>query len=179
MKYLAWRSERPLVYRRVSDLVSCYVGQTERNIAAAFEEARQDGSILLFDEADSFLRDRRGAVRSWEVTQVNEFLQQLESFPGIVACTTNLWRDIDEAALRRFVFKLELLFPTADQWRGSSAPSSPRPSRPLGRRRCSRPCGSCPTSRQVTSRRSPGAFARSGVRATSASSSACSRPRSA
>jgi len=44
-----------------------------------------------------------------------EFLQQLESFPGIVACTTNLWRDIDEAALRRFVFKVELLFPTAEQ----------------------------------------------------------------
>ncbi|MFL5302208.1 MAG: AAA family ATPase [Anaeromyxobacteraceae bacterium] len=115
VKYLAWRSGRPLVYRRVSDLVSCYVGQTERNIAAAFEEARQDGSILLFDEADSFLRDRRGAVHSWQVTEVNEFLQQLESFPGIVACTTNLWRDIDEAALRRFVFKLELLFPTAEQ----------------------------------------------------------------
>jgi SpoVK/Ycf46/Vps4 family AAA+-type ATPase len=91
------------------------VGQTERNIAAAFEEARQDGSILLFDEADSFLRDRSGAIQSWEVTEVNEFLQQLESFPGIVACTTNLWRDIDEAALRRFVFKLELLFPTAAQ----------------------------------------------------------------
>lgn len=115
VKYLAWRSGRPLVYRRVSDLVSCYVGQTERNIAAAFEEARQDGSILLFDEADSFLRDRKGAVRSWEVTEVNEFLQQLESFPGIVACTTNLWRDIDEAALRRFVFKLEFLFSTAEQ----------------------------------------------------------------
>jgi transitional endoplasmic reticulum ATPase len=91
------------------------VGQTERNIAGAFEEARQDGSILLFDEADSFLRDRRGAVRSWEVTEVNEFLQQLESFPGIVACTTNLWRDIDEAALRRFVFKLEFLFPIPEQ----------------------------------------------------------------
>ncbi len=115
VKFLAWRCDRPLVYRRVSDLVSCYVGQTERNIARAFEEARLDGAVLLFDEADSFLRDRKGAVRSWEVTEVNEFLQQLEAFPGIVACTTNLWRDIDEAALRRFVFKLELKFPTAAQ----------------------------------------------------------------
>ncbi|MCM2333897.1 MAG: AAA family ATPase, partial [Anaeromyxobacteraceae bacterium] len=115
VKYLAWRCNRPLVYRRVSDLVSCYVGQTERNIARAFEEARLDGAVLLFDEADSFLRDRKGAVRSWEVTEVNEFLQQLECFPGIVACTTNLWRDIDEAALRRFVFKLELRYPTSAQ----------------------------------------------------------------
>lgn len=115
VKYLAWRCDRPLVYRRVSDLVSCYVGQTERNIARAFDEARLDGAVLLFDEADSFLRDRKSAVRSWEVTEVNEFLQQLEAFPGIVACTTNLWRDIDEAALRRFVFKLELRYPAPAQ----------------------------------------------------------------
>lgn len=115
VKYLAWRCNRPLVYRRVSDLVSPYVGMTERNLARAFAEARADGSLLLFDEADSFLRDRQGAERSWEVTQVNEFLQQLEVFPGIVVCTTNLWRNLDEAALRRFVFKLELKFPAPGQ----------------------------------------------------------------
>jgi hypothetical protein len=115
VKYLAWRCGRPIVYRRVSDLVSCWVGQTERNIAAAFEEARQDGSVLLFDEADSFLRDRRGAARSWEVTQVNEFLQQLESFSGVVACTTNLMGELDQAALRRFVFKIEFRFLRPEQ----------------------------------------------------------------
>jgi transitional endoplasmic reticulum ATPase len=71
--------------------------------------------VLLFDEADSFLRDRAGSRHSWEVTQVNEFLQQLEVFPGIVACTTNLWRELDKAALRRFVFKLEFRFPTSEQ----------------------------------------------------------------
>ena len=115
VKYLAWRCGRPLVYRRVSDLVSCWVGQTERNIAAAFEEARQDGSILLFDEADSFLRDRRVAAAGWEVTEVNEFLQQLERFPGICACTTNLMHNLDQAALRRFVFKLEFGFLRPEQ----------------------------------------------------------------
>jgi SpoVK/Ycf46/Vps4 family AAA+-type ATPase len=115
VKYLAWKCGRALLYRRVSDLVSCWVGMTERNIARAFEEARQDDAVLLFDEADSFLRDRKSASQVWEVTQVNEFLQQLEAFPGIVACTTNLWRDIDEAALRRFVFKLEFHFPRAEQ----------------------------------------------------------------
>jgi SpoVK/Ycf46/Vps4 family AAA+-type ATPase len=62
--------------------------------------------VLLFDEADSFLRDRERAVRSWEVTRVNEFLQQLEAFRGVVACTTNLMDDLDPAALRRFVFKV-------------------------------------------------------------------------
>jgi SpoVK/Ycf46/Vps4 family AAA+-type ATPase len=106
VKYLARRLGRPVLYRRVSDLQSMWVGQTEKAIAAAFHQAEEEGSVLLFDEADSFLRDRREAHRSWEVTQVNEFLQRLESFRGIVACTTNLMDDLDEASLRRFVFKI-------------------------------------------------------------------------
>ncbi len=106
VKYLAHRMGREVLYRRVSDLQSMWVGETEKAIAAAFRQAEEEGSVLLFDEADSFLRDRRGAQRGWEVTQVNEFLQRLESFRGIVACTTNLVEDLDEASLRRFVFKI-------------------------------------------------------------------------
>lgn len=106
VRYLAHRMDRPLLVRRVSDIVSMWVGETEKNIAAAFREADQDGNFLLFDEADSFLRDRRGAVRSWEVSFVNEFLQQLEEFRGAVACTTNLYKDLDQASLRRFSFKI-------------------------------------------------------------------------
>jgi len=108
VRYLAWRMGRRVVYRRVSDIQSMWVGESEKNIAEAFREAEADDCVLLFDEADSFLRDRRDAIRSWEVTQVNEFLQQLEMFRGVVACTTNLWQDLDPASLRRFVFKLEL-----------------------------------------------------------------------
>lgn len=108
VRYLAWRMGRRVVYRRVSDIQSMWVGESEKNIAEAFREAEADDCVLLFDEADSFLRDRREAVRSWEVTQVNEFLQQLETFRGVVACTTNLWQDLDPASLRRFVFKIEL-----------------------------------------------------------------------
>lgn len=106
-KYLAHRMGRRVVYRRVSDLVSMWVGETEKNLARAFEEAEQDDALLLFDEADSFLQDRRGAHRSWEISQVNEFLQQLERFRGVVVCTTNLMKHLDEASLRRFVFKVE------------------------------------------------------------------------
>lgn len=84
-----------------------WVGEAEKNIARAFREAEADDALLLFDEADSFLRDRRGAHHSWEVSQVNEFLQQLEAFRGVVACTSNLWSDLDQASLRRFVFKVE------------------------------------------------------------------------
>jgi transitional endoplasmic reticulum ATPase len=115
VKYLAHRMKRPIVYKRASDILSMWLGNTEKSIAAAFRQAEDDDAVLLFDEVDSFLRDRQTAMRSWEVTQVNELLQQLESFRGVVACTTNLWRDIDEAALRRFVFKVEFRFLLVDQ----------------------------------------------------------------
>jgi len=108
VRYLAHRCGRPLHRLPASALLSKWLGDTEKHIASAFRKAAREGAILLFDEADSFLRDRKAAHRSWEVTQVNEFLQQLESFPGIVACTTNLKDDLDTASLRRFVFKIEL-----------------------------------------------------------------------
>ena len=108
VKYLAHRAGRPLHRHPASDLLNMWVGGTEQRIAAAFRGAESEGAILLFDEADSFLRDRQGAMHSWEVTQVNEFLQQLEAFRGIVACTTNLKDELDAASLRRFVFKIEL-----------------------------------------------------------------------
>jgi SpoVK/Ycf46/Vps4 family AAA+-type ATPase len=63
--------------------------------------------VLLLDEVDSFLRDRASSQMRWEVTQTNEFLQQIENARCVVACTTNLWKELDEAALRRFVFKIE------------------------------------------------------------------------
>jgi DNA polymerase III delta prime subunit len=115
VRYLAHRSDRMLCVRRASDILDKYVGGTEHQIAEAFDEARRDGSFLLFDEADSFLNDRRGATRSWEVTAVNEFLQQLEVFPGVVACTTNLFDSLDQASLRRFVFKIPFLFLRPEQ----------------------------------------------------------------
>ena len=113
--HLAKRMDRRVLVRRVSDILSKWVGEAERNIADAFAEAESDGAVLLFDEADSFLRDRRDARHSWEVTQVNEFLQQLEAFRGFVACTTNLYKDLDQASLRRFVFKIEFMFLNREQ----------------------------------------------------------------
>lgn len=113
--HLGRRMGRRVIVRRVSDIQSPWLGVAEQNLAEAFREAAHDGAVLLFDEADSFLRDRRGAQHSWEVSQVNEFLQQLEAHRGVVACTTNLWRDLDQASLRRFVFKIELRFVTTAQ----------------------------------------------------------------
>ena len=64
----------PLLHKRASDLLNKYVGETEQRIAAMFEQAQNIGAVLVLDEADSFLCDRMGAHRSWEVTQTNEFL---------------------------------------------------------------------------------------------------------
>ena len=82
-----------VLHKRASDLISKWVGESEQNIAAAFAEARWKKMLLVIDEADSFLQDRRHAHRSWEVTQVNEMLTQMESHPLPFVCTTNLMDD--------------------------------------------------------------------------------------
>ncbi|MBI2889278.1 MAG: ATP-binding protein [Nitrospirae bacterium] len=130
-KYLAHRMGRPILYRHASDILGPFWGQTEAMIAEAFRRATDEDSLLLFDEADSFLRDRRSVMHSWETIQVNEFLQQLESFRGVVVCTTNLWHNIDEAALRRFIFKAEFRYLRLEQgvalFRSSFSPYLDRP----------------------------------------------------
>ena len=105
-RHLADAIGRPLMTRRASDLLGMYVGESEKRIARMFRDAEQQGALLLLDEADSFLRNRQQAQRSWEVTQVNELLQQMEEFDGIFICTTNLMDEVDDAAMRRFTFKL-------------------------------------------------------------------------
>ena len=76
-------------------------------MARMFEAAEShEGAVLLLDEADSFLRSRRMAERNYEVSEVNEMLAGMERFAGIFICTTNLFEELDEAALRRFAFKI-------------------------------------------------------------------------
>lgn len=104
--YIAKITERPLLARRASDILSPYVGIAEQKIADLFKRAAQEEAILLLDEADSFLSDRKGARASWEVTQVNEMLTQMESFQGLFICSTNLMTRLDEASLRRFALKV-------------------------------------------------------------------------
>lgn len=114
-EHLAAELQRPLALRRASDLISKYVGETEQNLARMFEEAQREGAVLLLDEADSFLRSRQRAERTYEVTEVNEMLQGMERFGGVFVCTTNLFDELDEAALRRFTFKIGFKPMTAPQ----------------------------------------------------------------
>lgn len=106
---------KPLHAHKVSDLMSMYVGQSERNIANAFASAQSDGAVLILDEVDSFLQDRVKATNSWETTLVNEMLTQMESFEGIFFASTNLVNNLDKAALRRFDLKVEFQYLRPEQ----------------------------------------------------------------
>lgn len=101
-RYIAGKLGKKIYLKRASDILDKYVGESEKNIAEAFDYAESSGDVLLFDEADSFFEDRNNAMRSWERTLVNEFLAQMEEFRGILICTTNLKKIMDPALNRRF-----------------------------------------------------------------------------
>lgn len=108
-KYIAEQLGRELVVKTGSDLLSKWVGDTEQKIAAMFESCADhpQDSILLLDEADTFLRSRQSARNSWEVSHTNEFLARMTQFSGTFICTTNLFEELDTAALRRFQFRIQ------------------------------------------------------------------------
>ena len=114
-EHIAQALQLPLMIRQASDIMSKFVGETEQNMAKMFEEAQTENAVLLLDEADSFLRSRRMAERNYEVSEVNEMLQGMERFTGVFICTTNLFQELDEAALRRFTFKIQFKPLTAPQ----------------------------------------------------------------
>ena len=116
--WAAWLAEQldmPLLLKQGSDLLNPYVGGTEQNIAQAFEQAKADNALLVLDEVDSFLFSREGANRSWERSQVNEMLTQIERFEGLMVVSTNLIEVLDPAALRRFDLKLKFDYLTLPQ----------------------------------------------------------------
>jgi AAA+ superfamily predicted ATPase len=107
--YGRWLTERlgmPLQLVRASDLMSKWVGESEKNIAAAFRQAEREHALLLIDEVDSFLQNREHARQPWEITLVNEMLTRMEAFSGVFIASTNLMDGLDPAALRRFDLKI-------------------------------------------------------------------------
>ena len=93
------------IVKRGSDLMSPYVGMTEKAIHEAFHEA--EGSVLIIDEADSLLSERQTAAHRWERSQTNEILTSMESFKGLFIASTNFKTALDSASFRRFTFKIE------------------------------------------------------------------------
>lgn len=114
---LAQMLDRPLLEQRASDLLSPYVGETEQRISQAFAQALDDQALLFLDEADSLLAKREHAVRHWEVSLVNELLEQLGDFDGVVVLASNRVQALDEAVLRRLDAKIEFSALNAQQAR--------------------------------------------------------------
>ncbi len=105
-KFLAQELGMGLVTKRASDLLSMWVGGSEKNIAASFRQAERENAILFLDEADSLFINRKNATRSFETSRTNQLLVEMENFKGILICSTNFKKDLDEAAARRFSQKI-------------------------------------------------------------------------
>jgi SpoVK/Ycf46/Vps4 family AAA+-type ATPase len=114
-RHLARRLDMDVSVKRASDLMSKWIGETEKNIQNAFREARDLRKVLIFDEVDSLLMDRRDAARHWEISEVNELLSSMERHDLPFVCTTNFMDRLDPAVMRRFTFKIRCNFLSEDQ----------------------------------------------------------------
>lgn len=122
----------PLMKIDLSQLVSKWVGETEKNIDAAFAEAEASHTMLMFDEAESIF-GRRGEIQQgsdrYANLEVGYLLQRVEQFKGIVVLASNLKDEIDEAFIRRFQIILHFPRPQMDErlrlWKNAFPPSAP------------------------------------------------------
>ena len=114
-RYIAKELDRECLVKRASDLLSPFLGVAEQQVAAAFRMAEDNGSVLVIDEADTFLFSRDMAQRSWETSLVNEFLTALEECRCFCICTTNRQDNLDAAAMRRFSHKVSFTYAGQEQ----------------------------------------------------------------
>jgi hypothetical protein len=102
----------------LSQIVSKYIGETEKNLRRIFDLAEQSGAVLLFDEADA-LFGKRSEVRDshdrYANIEVSYLLQRMESYRGLAILTTNLKASLDVAFVRRLRFIVQFPFPDAPQ----------------------------------------------------------------
>jgi SpoVK/Ycf46/Vps4 family AAA+-type ATPase len=107
--YELWRVD-------LSKVVSKWIGETEKNLAAVFDAAEDGEIVLLFDEADSLFGKRTEVKSSHDRNanlETNYLLQRLDAFTGIAILTTNLGTAIDPAFRRRL--SLQAVFPFPDE----------------------------------------------------------------
>lgn len=98
----------------LSQMVSKYIGETEKNMKTLFESAQKQNLILFFDEADSLFAKRSEVTSSndrYANMETGYLLQQFESFGGISILATNLISNMDEAFRRRITFYVRFPFP--------------------------------------------------------------------
>jgi AAA+ superfamily predicted ATPase len=102
----------------LSQVVSKYIGETEKNLRRVFDAAEAGGAILLFDEADALFGKRSEVKDSHDRhanIEVGYLLQRMESYRGLAILTTNLKASLDQAFLRRIRFIVQFPFPDANQ----------------------------------------------------------------
>jgi hypothetical protein len=116
----------------LSQVVSKYIGETEKNLRRIFEAAGDSGAVLLFDEADA-LFGRRSEVRDshdrYANVEISYLLQAMESYRGLAVLTTNMRSALDPAFLRRLRFVVTFPFPgpaeRARIWQRAFPPATP------------------------------------------------------
>jgi len=116
----------------LSQVVSKYIGETEKNLRRVFDAAEEGGAILLFDEADALFGKRSEVKDShdrYANVEVSYLLQRMEAYRGLAILTTNIKEAIDIAFLRRIRFVVQFPFPDFDQraeiWRHTFPAQTP------------------------------------------------------
>jgi len=102
----------------LSQVVSKYIGETEKNLRRVFDAAESGAAILLFDEADALFGKRSEVKDShdrYANIEVSYLLQRMEAYRGLAILTTNRKTALDHAFLRRIRFIVEFPFPDAAQ----------------------------------------------------------------
>jgi SpoVK/Ycf46/Vps4 family AAA+-type ATPase len=116
---IAGEIDRPLYRVNLPEVVSKWVGETEKHIKALFQQARISHAMLLFDEADSLFAARsvetKSATDRYANLEVNLLLQEIERFPGVCILTTNSFGALDKALVRRIQFRVTFEEPDASQ----------------------------------------------------------------
>ncbi|MBX3257549.1 MAG: ATP-binding protein [Chitinophagaceae bacterium] len=109
---------RPIYRIDLSQIVSKYIGETEKNLSKIFEAAEHKSWVLFFDEGDA-LFGKRTSVNSSNDRYANQevayLLQRIEDYPGIIIISTNMKENIDPAFLRRFQILAEFPMPDKHQ----------------------------------------------------------------
>jgi SpoVK/Ycf46/Vps4 family AAA+-type ATPase len=102
----------------LSQIVSKYIGETEKNLGRIFDAADEGAGVLLFDEADALFGKRTEVKDShdrYANIEVSYLLQRMEAYRGLAILTTNRKTALDQAFLRRIRFVVEFPFPDANQ----------------------------------------------------------------
>ncbi len=110
---IAAELNRPLMVAQVPALLSKWIGETEKNLAWQFKEAKNHGAVLLLDEADGLLGNRDGLTHKHDISVVNVLLQLIERHEGVVLLATNRAEALDKALTRRLGWHLRFAMPDA------------------------------------------------------------------